>query len=1392
MTDRTTPLSVIDDILYQLQSKTFEEEMEGRFAAAEALADNAYMVLSQIQNEVPADQQADVLAEYLRESGFSSHVVEQMLGIPRSEVDAALASAGYDVTGQPLGLGFVASAPGSPFYVPPPTGGGTGTSVVDDVINTILSPVQTAVDAVVGSDIGQAAIEAGNAAGREIGKIIDEVFRILRLPPPTKIIGNPQPGAKIVWGQTGGSPVIYTGTTPSGTQTGVTTGVPWLDAVVNRTIKVSTGQSQIPNASEIGTTVVSEAIREVLGLPADFDTEQLVDSAKDILNTASSVFKYAEEDTEGTDRFGVDLTGLGSDGEKKKVTDSADPQTDSTDPQTVTSSGEIEGYLEERGPRGGVAPRVRGGIETLGSVRGAAGDLGASGAIRGVGIEGAAGDLGASGAIRGVGIEGAAGSDIRGATRGVGIEGAAGSDVRGAVSDVGVAGAAGSDIRGATRGIGIEGAAGSDIRGGFAGSDIRGGFAGSDIRGGFAGSDIRGGFGGSDIRGGFGGSDIRSGNVETNFADGVSGMDVRGNINPYEYETVRGTVRDTSDEIRGSIRDGGDNGGGGFSLPSGFRGIKEEPGGLVDIDYLYDFAKGLDQPFVTSEEDEEDILKGLYVYQEGGEVSNQNNEVTRRPGEYGRTYFDYGTPAFPTDSGFVATGRALGGGALNPNTIQIPEYSYLRSLKPEYGGPASGITYVPPEIPPAISNAAITEDQNNNALSGSLVLGGDTVGGIDTSGADVLNQAINTSGGNQFVYDTTAIQTPLDSYLSSLGYGTQPKTITQDDVADFMQQEQFEFGDIADALGIDEQTLIDISEFESTPATATYTAAPGAGLTELQNYLLGQGFGQAKTLTPEDITAFQQSGYALADIANALGLTEADLNAVGVGADASGLTPLQNYLLDMGFGEARTLTPEDISTFQESDYTLAEIANALGLTEADLNAVGAGGQATGLTPIQSYLIGMGFGQSKPITSEDITAFLNSDYTLEEIANALGLTVADLQGAGAGGQATGLTPIQNYLIGMGFDQSKPITTDDVAAFRESDYTLAEIANALGLTEADLNAVGAGGQATGLTPLQNYLIGMGFDEPKTITSEDITAFRESDYTLADIANALGLTEADLNAVGAGGQATGLTPLQNYLLDMGFGESRPITSEDITAFRESDYTLADIANALGLTEADLNAVGAGGESTGLTPLQNYLIGMGFNTSRNITKADIAEFEKQTDYTLAQIANALGVTEADLNAVKNYTPAGVPDDQALYDFLESRGFVGTTKTVTQEDREAAEAFLEANPQYSVQDIADMLGITDFAEGGAVGMAQGQGYYLGGSTDGMADLVPATIDGTQPAALSDGEFVIPADVVSHLGNGNSDAGAEQLYSMMDRVRQERTGTTKQGPEINPTKMMPA
>lgn len=85
-------------------------------------------------------------------------------------------------------------------------------------------------------------------------------------------------------------------------------------------------------------------------------------------------------------------------------------------------------------------------------------------------------------------------------------------------------------------------------------------------------------------------------------------------------------------------------------------------------------------------------------------------------------------------------------------------------------------------------------------------------------------------------------------------------------------------------------------------------------------------------------------------------------------------------------------------------------------------------------------------------------------------------------------------------------------------------------------------------------------------------------------------------------------------------------------------------------------------------------------------------------------------------------------------------------------------------------------------------------GKLLQGPGDGMSDSIPAVIKGAKPqrAALAQGEFVVPADVVSHLGNGSTDAGAKRLYAMMDKVRMARTGNKKQGRQINPEKFMPA
>lgn len=98
------------------------------------------------------------------------------------------------------------------------------------------------------------------------------------------------------------------------------------------------------------------------------------------------------------------------------------------------------------------------------------------------------------------------------------------------------------------------------------------------------------------------------------------------------------------------------------------------------------------------------------------------------------------------------------------------------------------------------------------------------------------------------------------------------------------------------------------------------------------------------------------------------------------------------------------------------------------------------------------------------------------------------------------------------------------------------------------------------------------------------------------------------------------------------------------------------------------------------------------------------------------------------------------------------------------------------------------------FAQGGMPNEYQAGGKLLDGPGDGMSDDIPAVIrgKGVQRAALADGEFVIPADVVSHLGNGSTKAGAKKLYDMMARVRQARTGNSKQAPAVKTARLLPA
>jgi hypothetical protein len=131
-----------------------------------------------------------------------------------------------------------------------------------------------------------------------------------------------------------------------------------------------------------------------------------------------------------------------------------------------------------------------------------------------------------------------------------------------------------------------------------------------------------------------------------------------------------------------------------------------------------------------------------------------------------------------------------------------------------------------------------------------------------------------------------------------------------------------------------------------------------------------------------------------------------------------------------------------------------------------------------------------------------------------------------------------------------------------------------------------------------------------------------------------------------------------------------------------------------------------------------------------------------------------------------------------------------------TQEEIAFAQDVLRKYPVEYRRLTAEDIKSQNLAGGGLAGLnafkAGGDLNFLQGEGDGMSDDIPGVIGKQQKAALSDGEFVVPADVVSHLGNGSSRAGAKKLYSMMDNIRMAKTGKERQAPEVEPDRYMPA
>ena len=124
----------------------------------------------------------------------------------------------------------------------------------------------------------------------------------------------------------------------------------------------------------------------------------------------------------------------------------------------------------------------------------------------------------------------------------------------------------------------------------------------------------------------------------------------------------------------------------------------------------------------------------------------------------------------------------------------------------------------------------------------------------------------------------------------------------------------------------------------------------------------------------------------------------------------------------------------------------------------------------------------------------------------------------------------------------------------------------------------------------------------------------------------------------------------------------------------------------------------------------------------------------------------------------------------------------------------QAAAAPVTAPAESVVTPPANPTIVPEYAQGGIAnlgGYSDG-GQLLRGPGDGVSDDIPATIGDKQPARLADGEFVVPARIVSELGNGSTEAGARKLYAMMDRIKASRAKAKNIAANTKADKHLPA
>ena len=535
------------------------------------------------------------------------------------------------------------------------------------------------------------------------------------------------------------------------------------------------------------------------------------------------------------------------------------------------------------------------------------------------------------------------------------------------------------------------------------------------------------------------------------------------------------------------------------------------------------------------------------------------------------------------------------------------------------------------------------------------------------------------------------------------------------------------------------------------------------------SYQAGMGGGMLSGIAQMALPVL--AGLALPGIGSALG------SALGLGAEGLSTAGLLSSAgLDAG-------TAADIA----SGLSYASKANQIYNTANALQNGNIGGAAAGL----AGLSGVGGGTSSPDTSapalsNDQVGALSNLPSSEDIGTSYDFTPP--------------TPVPSGLPSLS-DQAGTTTyfgTDD-----NPTQTVTSSSNGISgpdITSSPVTAATAPDNLpTGINTAQNGSTGTPVFQD-TSGQSSVVGGTTSNY--AD--NTKTTTNVDPNTGEVTSQSTefnAFTPTQGTSVP---GTGAPGTTQASTATSAKDLSniakiLAATAGVAGVASA-IGGGGGGATSGGVPSGMQTTSGpqLNWNYSDYVHPAGSAMGHQYLNPTFSGFAHGGLASLAPVNSSDRYPT----DEEAKEAFNAAFPTQNYTQPKTNPYVQSLQDLLVQmrllpNNQVGVpspesQNMA--IGRGHYAHGGEIyslGSYSDGGRLLKGPGDGMSDDIPATIGHNQPARLAEGEFVIPADVVSHLGNGSTEAGSKVLYQMMDRVRRARTGNPKQGKQIKANKFMP-